>query len=120
MEFIRGRKSEKGYNPNETHCIYGLDADLIMLGLITHEPHFMLLREDVFAQQNFNKKSKEKQNKPLFPKFHLLHLSLLREYFDLEFKDLAPSLKFAYNLERVIDDFILMVCVTCIVVYDNV
>lgn len=40
--------------------------------------------------------------------FFLLHLSLLREYLDLEFSSLAPSLEFQYDLERIIDDFILM------------
>ena len=40
--------------------------------------------------------------------FYLLHLSLMREYLDLEFHDIEPTLPFAYNLERVIDDFILL------------
>ena len=40
--------------------------------------------------------------------FYLLHLSLMREYLNLEFHDIEPSLPFAYNLERVIDDFILL------------
>ena len=40
--------------------------------------------------------------------FFLLHLSLLREYLDLEFGSLAQQIPFEYSLERIIDDFILM------------
>jgi len=32
----------------------------------------------------------------------------MREYLDLEFHDIEPILPFPYNLERVIDDFILL------------
>jgi 5'-3' exoribonuclease 1 len=37
-----------------------------------------------------------------------MHLSLLREYLDIEFQSLKENLPFEYNLERIIDDFILL------------
>ncbi|QRV74976.1 5'-3' exoribonuclease [Ceratobasidium sp. AG-Ba] len=104
MEYIRLSKAQPDYDPNVRHCLYGLDADLIMLGLLSHDPHFCLLREEVKfgPQKNKGNKSLESQN------FFLLHISLLREYLDHEFNSLTSTLPFPYDLERIIDDFVLI------------
>lgn len=124
MNFVRSQRADPEYNPNTTHCIYGLDADLIFLGLATHEPHFKILREDVFAQDNNRRKritvqssldltEEEKQlitqqdsQKP----FLWLHISVLREYLSAEL--FVPGLPFRFDLERAIDDWVFM-CFFC-------
>lgn len=40
--------------------------------------------------------------------FYLMHLSLMREYLDMEFNSISDSLSFPYDFERVLDDFILL------------
>ena len=133
MDYIRRVRSNPGHNPNTRHVIYGLDADLIMLGLATHEPHFRVLREDVFAQdsrakicklcgqkghdaRNCRGEAKEKQGEfdekdskapPLKP-FIWLHVSVLREYLAVELD--VPGLPFRFDLERAIDDWVFMFC----------
>jgi 5'-3' exoribonuclease 1 len=106
MEYIRQAKAQKNYDPNMRHCLYGLDADLIMLGLLSHDPHFCLLREEV----TFGRQAKSKSSELEHQNFFLMHLCLVREYLELEFAELkAPrALPFAFDMERVIDDFILM------------
>ncbi|KAJ5735837.1 uncharacterized protein N7483_000962 [Penicillium malachiteum] len=106
MEYIRRSKAQPDYHPNMRHCLYGLDADLIMLGLLSHDPHFCLLREEVTFGRQTQKKPKELEHQ----NFYLLHLSMVREYLELEFQELEEegALNFPFNMERVIDDFILM------------
>ncbi|KAK9367773.1 XRN 5'-3' exonuclease N-terminus-domain-containing protein, partial [Lipomyces kononenkoae] len=103
MEYIRATKTQSGYNANTRHCLYGLDADLIMLGLLSHDPHFCLLREEVLFGP-----ARKKPKELFHQKFFLLHLSLVREYLELEFEDIKHQFKFAYEFERVLDDFILL------------
>lgn len=106
MEYIRQAKAQPGYDPNRRHCLYGLDADLIMLGLLSHDPHFCLLREEVTFGRQSQKKSKELEHQ----NFYLMHLCIVREYLELEFQELEEpgALTFPFDMERVIDDFILM------------
>ncbi|ETO00756.1 ribonuclease related family member, partial [Reticulomyxa filosa] len=84
------------YDSNTRHCLYGLDADLIMLSLVSHEYHFALLREEViFAvrEQERHAKAVEKQ---LVRKdeFQLLHISVLRNYLEM---DLSQALMQSEN-----------------------
>ncbi|KAK3358973.1 XRN 5'-3' exonuclease N-terminus-domain-containing protein [Lasiosphaeria hispida] len=105
MEYIRNARAQPDYSPNVRHCLYGLDADLIMLGLLSHDPHFCLLREEVtFGRQKQKAKELEHQN------FYLMHLCIVREYLELEFQELKKDglMSFPFNMENVIDDFILM------------
>lgn len=106
MEYIRCSKAQPDYESNVRHCLYGLDADLIMLGLLSHDPHFCLLREEVTFGRQVSKKPKELEHQ----NFYLLHLSVVREYLELEFQELEQDgvLDFPFDMERVIDDFILM------------
>lgn len=111
MDFIRHERSLEGYDPNTKHCMYGLDADLIMLGLCSHEPHFSLLREEVKFGRSKSKKSGVSSPYRINPnqiKFHLLHLSLLREYLSWEFHSLKATLPFPYDVDHVVDDWVLM------------
>ena len=130
MQFIRSQRSDPKYDPNTRHVMYGLDADLIMLGLGTHEPHFRILREDVFAQDSKARACKicgqpghyadqcrgtpkqksgqhdEKASKPEIKPFIWLSVGILREYLAAEM--FTPGQHFPFDLERAIDDWVFM------------
>ena len=130
MQFIRSQRSDPEYNPNTSHVMYGLDADLIMLGLGTHEPNFRVLREDVFLNDakakvcricgqkghyadncrgeikekkgDFDEKGSEPELKP----FIWLNVPILREYLGAEL--FVPGQPFRFDLERALDDWVFM------------
>ncbi|XP_058733351.1 5'-3' exoribonuclease 3-like [Vicia villosa] len=99
MSFIRKQRGLPDYNPNTVHCLYGSDADLIMLGLSSHEPHFSILREFL---PNYRAKVDPNAAKRL----ELLHIWLLREYLELDMKIEDPPKNFIVDFERIVDDFI--------------
>jgi 5'-3' exoribonuclease 1 len=103
MQYIRALKASPGFDTNLTHCIYGLDADLMMLALTTHEPNFCLLREEVLLKES------KHSRKDIFQvsQFHFLSITLLREYLAVEFRALLKQRQ-DVDVERVIDDFVFM------------
>ena len=122
MEFIRSQRCQPGYNPNLSHCIHGADADLIMLGLATHEPNFYILREALLqAKDKFCHKCKrvghmtyecgndytlDKSIVERSVEFQYVKIAVVREYITLEFKD--TEIPFGFDQERIIDDFVFL------------
>ena len=95
IEYIRVEKMSPTHDPNTRHVMYGLDADLIMLALLSHEPHFALLREQVDFQafRRGPRATKQLTKKLQKTKWQLLHISTLREYLDLEFSSVRAAIK---------------------------
>ena len=108
LEYIRNYKLSDKYHPYTKHCIYGADADLIMLSLISHEYNFVILREDYFKMKKIEQKEKKEKFIEKKIEYQLIMISVLREYLELEFGFLEKKLKFKYNFERIIDDFIFL------------
>ncbi|KAI8904422.1 exoribonculease Dhp1 [Gorgonomyces haynaldii] len=131
MDYIRRQRNVPTYDSNLHHVLYGLDADLIMLAIATHEPHFWILREDVFFNEGKRKActicgqlghmAQYCQGKPkeIVGKFNeqdvyipqkpyiFLSVSILREYLEVELK--VHNLKFGWDLERALDDWVFLI-----------
>uniref|UniRef100_A0A914US50 5'-3' exoribonuclease 2 n=1 Tax=Plectus sambesii TaxID=2011161 RepID=A0A914US50_9BILA len=127
MDYIRRQRASPGHDPNTVHCLCGADADLIMLGLATHEPNFIIIREEFVPNQQrpcelcgqYGHGLKDCQGlardeiapdqaDPVSKEtnFIFLRLSILREYLEREL--FMPNLPFKFDLERAIDDWVFM------------
>ncbi|KAI3693173.1 hypothetical protein L6452_33004 [Arctium lappa] len=97
------------------------DTDLIMLALATHEVHFSILRlrnENVLVKdlnhqclknnvERMSNLDEIHKRKSLVKKpYHFLHVWILREYLNLDFKMMNLPENFESDIERLIDDFI--------------
>ena len=125
MHYIRQQRGKKGFDPNTRHVVYGLDADLIMLALATHEPNFWILREVVF-QKNAPEPDvpsardqilagPDARPKPAIARkpYQLLSVAVLREYLALDLQPMTAGghraeCPFVFDPERVYDDFVFM------------
>ena len=133
MRFVRSLRSLKNYDVNTSHVLHGLDADLIMLALATHEVDFSILREEVLfgrqakqteeankvARENHAKLVAEREGSKhwVFTKpLQILKVSILREYLKIEFAELqrqmAQQQSSWYDFERAVDDFVFL-CFFC-------
>ncbi|XP_072217828.1 5'-3' exoribonuclease 2 isoform X2 [Leuresthes tenuis] len=130
MDFIRRQRAQPNHDPNTHHCLCGADADLIMLGLATHEPNFTIIREEfkpnkprpcaLCGQMGHDIKdcqgmAREKQGQhdefadtvPVSEQeFIFIRLCVLREYLARELT--MASLPFPFDFERSIDDWVFM------------
>ncbi|KAG8443997.1 hypothetical protein GDO86_009253 [Hymenochirus boettgeri] len=130
MDYIRRQRAQPHHDPNTHHCLCGADADLIMLGLATHEPYFTIIREEFKPNQprpcglcgQIGHEIKECQGLPREKKgehdqfadtppgceqeFIYIRLNVLREYLEKELT--MASLPFPFDFERSIDDWVFM------------
>ncbi|KAJ9556677.1 hypothetical protein OSB04_011291, partial [Centaurea solstitialis] len=116
MSFIRHQRTCPGYNPDTSHVLYGLDTDFIMLALATHEVHFSILRpldENVLVKDlnqhglkdTVGRMSNLEEIHAKKP-YQFLHVWILREYLNLDFKMMNLPENFESDIDRLIDDFI--------------
>ncbi|XP_055740487.1 5'-3' exoribonuclease 2-like isoform X1 [Salvelinus fontinalis] len=130
MDYIRRQRAQPHHDPNTHHCLCGADADLIMLGLATHEPNFTIIREEfkpnqprpcaMCGQKGHEIKdcqgvAREKQGEhdefaDAMPaseqEFIFIRLCVLREYLERELT--MASLPFPFDFERTVDDWVFM------------
>lgn len=76
-----------------------------MLSLLTHEPNFIILREEHVVRK-IKQGGVQRLDLKRTNNFQVMFINLLREYFLLEYRVIAPKMKMRFDLERIIDDFV--------------
>ncbi|KAL5549297.1 hypothetical protein UlMin_004528, partial [Ulmus minor] len=110
VAFIRRQRALQSYDPNTCHCIFGRDADFIMLALATHEVHVSILRKNHwnFKPVIDKRLSKAESTSINTEPYQFVHLWILREYLELDMQIPDPPQDFQFDIERIIDDFVFM------------
>ena len=110
MEFMRQERVKPDYNPNLRHAIMGQDADLIMLGLVTHEPNLCIFRERVIFDSHKRTIYADMGLDVYLHNCHFewLHMSVLRDYLMYEFETTPALPNSDFDRERTIDDFVFL------------
>ena len=87
IQFIKKQKCHAEYDPKTTHCLVGMDADLIQLALSAHDPNIIIYRDESF-----------------------ISINMVREYFRACFSPILtnPGIHESLrNFERLLDDLLL-------------
>ena len=100
INFIKKNKADV----IESHCIYGLDADLIFLALTTNIDNFYLLRERVYFKNNGNTNNLISKNLNDID-FDYMSLDILKQCMMIEYKD---NLGQFFEINYIIKDFIFL------------
>ena len=134
ISFIRDLRASDRYVPNTRHCVVGADADMIVLALATHEPYFIVLRDDIYYQQtskgykknkNYTSSSQHQHqsnngakrssggsnavNSADKQRMCFVRINVLRECIATELlADLSAEHSTPHQRERLIDDFVFL------------
>ena len=90
IQFIKKQHMCSGYDTHLSHCLVGMDADLLQLALSIHDPNILIYRDETF-----------------------IHIGIVREYFRHCFSPVFRNPRVdskLKNFERLLDDLLLCFC----------
>ena len=105
VAFMRALKMQPEYDPVTQHCVYGNDADQLLLALALHEPRCSVMKPNPWSDTR--------------SEYHLIHCSVMREHIAIDMlpactpRDATAAGSGAAGVgvrdgERAVDDFILL------------